>query len=337
MLNLTPNIHTFLSLTYLLALLAFTHAQGEIDPAKNVFISRFLSTTGTGNSTDLALVAGQLSRLPISLLERVSTDANFTMLACKNNITDWPEAGSVIGNLSRTPGGYTPNSTYANVQGIFFGGKNTVVVAVTTTSGRILTRSMIPGSASVPLHELGHYIDYNWGGEPRNVISPTTGHRIPGDRISDNATFAAAWSRDQSALEPYYDRTAGDVGQREAFAEYFGQAFNAPINRDCVPNILRWVGAWLTTYGYEFVVGNEGNSSAPTCRQAGGVTATTGGTGIGGASRTGGLISSTNSPTRGSVSGSATISQGAGATTSSRSWGERRVVAPLLGRLFDGL
>ncbi|MCC6524712.1 MAG: hypothetical protein IT373_18795 [Polyangiaceae bacterium] len=163
-----------------------------------------LKTGGHGTVSDCELVADELARLPVYVIERVRRHG-IKVVVCRGDVTDYRH------DLEGVEPRNWPGQTWADATGA--GGEDECTIAVvghdTRTGAHVPEAGEGHGSQSVVIHELFHCIDDNEG-------APS----------SSDHSFWEARANDYGRLSEY-ERQAGEGGPQETYAEsaarYFGQ------------------------------------------------------------------------------------------------------------------
>ena len=167
---------------------------------------------GSGDASDAALVAAEVARVPVEILQRAK-DQGIKVIACRDSVTD------VCTELKGvTPRGWPPGSTWDSVPGLYEPTRRAVVVATRPGATESAARH-VPlsgegeGAYDLFLHEFAHSLDYR--------------HCLPGVDSSSRA-FTAAYAADKASLTSHsetYLLQPGKAGQEECFAETFDRFF----------------------------------------------------------------------------------------------------------------
>ena len=159
--------------------------------------ARLVRAGGSGTAEDAAVVAAELARLPVNVLQYMEAKG-VRVVAARGSVTDY------LTHLRGVrPRGWPPGATWDTVPGLANG--NEVVIAV--RDGRVPASGNGHGAYSLVIHETFHAVDN------------------AGRSLSSSQAFKDARQADLAALPPYLQQ-AGDAGLQETFAEsaarYFG-------------------------------------------------------------------------------------------------------------------
>ncbi|HXN88381.1 MAG TPA: PAAR domain-containing protein [Methylocella sp.] len=153
---------------------------------------------GSGTEEDRQLVAAELAKLPISVLNRMRANGT-RVVACRNSITDYRTDLKGV-----QPRGWPPGSTWDSVPGANTPDRNEVVIATrgqgTPAGAHVPATGDGHGCANLVAHESMHSVDQG----PNNP--------------SASAEFNAARNADKSKLDSY-ENQPGAAGQEETYAE----------------------------------------------------------------------------------------------------------------------
>jgi hypothetical protein len=150
---------------------------------KRALIAEMLHPGGSGDAHDAELVAKELEKLPLHVLQRLDVTGT-RVVAARGNVTDYFHSLS-----SERPRGYSEGRTYKDCMGLYDPSTNTAVIAV--QGHGTATGPHLPRDGQTVLHEALHAAD-----------------RIPGQGgqlVSvSSAPFNAARDADLGTLPDYY-------------------------------------------------------------------------------------------------------------------------------------
>jgi hypothetical protein len=159
-----------------------------------------LQTGGSGDQTDLGLVAQQLILMPPGMLQTMVNQGQHVVV-CRGSITDYRTDLRGV-----HPRGWPAGATWDQVPGNFNGERKEVVVAVvghgTPDGPHVPKKGEGHGSSNMVLHESSHAVDYN----------------PDGNRSATDPDFIAARDADADTLSPYESQD-GTAGPKESYAE----------------------------------------------------------------------------------------------------------------------
>src|SRR5262245_29188852 len=131
-------------------------AQGDLRQRAEL-AAKLVKPGGSGTDEDAALVARELQKFPVDVLERLRA-AGTRVVACRGSVTDY-----LVQLRNVQPRGWKPGSTWDRVPGTFYPSTNEVVVATTghgTWKGpHVPVEGEGHGSKNVVLHEAAHALD----------------------------------------------------------------------------------------------------------------------------------------------------------------------------------
>jgi hypothetical protein len=187
---------------------------------------------GTGNATDVTLVAADVAKVPAEILERAKA-VGIKVVACRDSVTDYCTELKGV-----TPRGWPPGSTWDSVPGLYEPSRKAVVVATRAGATADAPRH-VPvsgegeGAYDLFLHEFAHSLDYR--------------HALTGVGSSSGA-FLAAYAADKASLTAHqetYLLQPGKAGQEECFAETFDRFYAGdPALKEELPNLYAY---WTST------------------------------------------------------------------------------------------
>ena len=166
-----------------------------------------IDMTGSADAMDAALVAGELAKMPQSMLDIMNAQGT-RVKVCRGSMTEYR---TDLHNVH--PRGWPPGATWDTVPGAFTPDRNEVVIAVighgAGETPHVPATGEGHGSSNLVIHESTHSIDEATGGANR----------------STGTDFNNARNADAATLDPY-ESQAGSAGQEETYAEsaarYYG-------------------------------------------------------------------------------------------------------------------
>ena len=194
-------------------------AGGAGDDPKLALARELTSTAGSADENDKELVAQELAKLPIEILQRMK-DKGIKVKVCRGSVTDY------LTDLKGVqPRGWPDGQTWDGVPGTYEPTKNEVVIATvghdTPAGAHVPASGEGHGSQNLVIHETMHGVDY-------------TGD---GGKLSGGEEFNKARDDDLGTLSAY-ESQAGGPGQEETYAEsaarYYGGDSNDAANH---PNL----------------------------------------------------------------------------------------------------
>lgn len=194
---------------------------GRVDEAqlRRALAVQLTKIGGSGTAEDVAAVIDEVAKLPLLALRQMQANGT-KVVACRNSVTDYmPEL------KGQAPRGWPPGSTWDAVPGLFYPGKNEVVVGTraSASGGRVVPPTGEGhGATSLVVHESGHSLDYRGG-----MVS------------SKDAAFLAAYEADKAKLPPYLQQ-APPAGHEEAFAESLSISATHSPQGASMPNLMAY-------------------------------------------------------------------------------------------------
>lgn len=169
-------------------------------PSAEALARKLVRAGGSGDTTDVELVVGQLKRLPVEALQSM-IDNKVSVIACRGSITDHATALQGV-----KPRGWPPGSTWDIVPGGYRPAQNEVVIATrghgTPTGAHVPATGQGHGSYNLVIHEAMHAVDAHG----------------KGGKLSGGAAFTTARAADLGALS-VYQRQPAPAGPEETYAE----------------------------------------------------------------------------------------------------------------------
>jgi hypothetical protein len=169
--------------------------------------SALVTTAGSADAADAALVADEVDKFPSTTLSALSTLGS-RFVVCRGSVTDYLTTLRGV-----RPRGWPPGSTWDTVPGLNDSSRSETVIAVighgTAAGAHVPLTGEGHGSYNLVLHEGSHGVDLNG-----QVTARSTAPNFLASRTADIGTLSA------------YETQAGDAGQQETYAEsgarYFG-------------------------------------------------------------------------------------------------------------------
>ncbi|HEY9218789.1 MAG TPA: hypothetical protein VIO94_12110, partial [Phenylobacterium sp.] len=132
---------------------------GDLGPAplRQARAEAMVRPTRPGLGEDAALVAAEVARLPLAILDTLFAKG-VRVVACRDNVTD--HARHLVNDHPRN---WPPGQTWAQVPGVYLPGPKEVVVATIAPNGqprRVPRTGEMHGSRNLAVHESMHGYDY---------------------------------------------------------------------------------------------------------------------------------------------------------------------------------
>ncbi len=192
-----------------------------VDRAKALEVSKAMKTGGHGDREDEKIVAGELAKLPVEVVQEMNKNGT-KVVACRDNITDYKSDLK-----GKTPRGWKNGKTWDSVPGVHLGDSKEVVIATRGHS--------TPEGPSVPATGNGH--------GSYNLVTHESMHGHDDDgqppKHSDPA-FQTARTKDFKKLDPYLQQS-GDAGLEETYAESAARYYSGdPTFKDDCPELYKY-------------------------------------------------------------------------------------------------